>query len=202
VVAAEQADSDLVRRVAGGDQEAFLELYDRFATQVHALTTHILRDSMLAEEATQDTFLKVWGRARQYVPERGEFDVWLLTIARRTALDRLRLEGRRPLLSDGHEPDAIWEALADTTRDAGEARWRSMHFAVQSLSEVQRQVIELAFYQGLSQSEIAAELGWPLGTVKTRTRAAVQALRLVWGAEDGKQSEDSKRGVLGRRAKK
>jgi RNA polymerase sigma-70 factor (ECF subfamily) len=202
VASLDHVDSDLLRRVAGGDQEAFLELYDQFAARVHALTLHILHDPMLAEEATQDTFVKLWGRARQFVPERGDFGVWLLTIARRTALDRLRLEGRRPLLSDGNEPDTIWETLADTTRDAGEARWRSMHFAVQSLPEVQRQVIELGFYQGMSQSEIAAVLGWPLGTVKTRTRAAVQALRLAWGPDEARQSKVPKTDVFRRRAKK
>lgn len=191
-----------MRRVAGGDQQAFMELYDAFAARVHALTLHILGDAMLAEEATQDTFLKFWARARQFVPERGDFDVWLLTIARRTALDRLRLEGRRPLLSDGRDPEIIWDSLADTKGEAGEVRWRSMRFAVLSLPETQRQVIELAFYQGLSQSEIAAELKWPLGTVKTRMRAAVESLRRIWVVQDQSQSENVKPAVLRRRAQR
>jgi RNA polymerase sigma-70 factor (ECF subfamily) len=138
---------------------------------------------MLAEEATQDTFIKLWGRARQYLPERGSVSVWLLTIARRTALDRLRLEGRRPVLSDAHDPDSVEHVLADKTGDPGEARWRSLRFAVLALPENQRRVIDLAYYQGLSHSEIADELGWPLGTVKTRLRAAMQALRHAWGVD-------------------
>lgn len=174
----------LIEAVARGDERAFLALYDRYAGRVHALTIHILNDPMLAEEATQDTFTKLWGRARLYRSERGSFAVWLLTIARRTALDRLRLEGRRPVLSDGRDPDAIWQGLPDKTHDAEEARWRGLHFAVRALPQQQQQVIELAYYQGFSQSEIAAELGWPLGTVKTRMRAALQALRHAWLEED------------------
>lgn len=175
---------DLVQRVVRGDERAFMALYDRYAARVHALTLRVLGDRMLAEEATQDTFVKLWGRARFYAAERGTFGVWLLTIARRTALDRLRLEGRRPLLSDGHDPSTIWKSLPDKTRNLDEARWRSLHFAVRALPVQQQQVIELAYYQGLSQSEIAAELGWPLGTVKTRMRAALQALRSAWMSDD------------------
>lgn len=178
------AELDLIRSLARGDQRAFIALYDRYAGRVYALTIHILGDPMLAEEATQDTFTKLWARARLYQSDRGAFGVWLLTIARRTALDRLRLEGRRPTLSDGTDPDEIWRELPDKSNDPDEARWRSLHFAVHALPEQQQQVIELAYYQGLSQSEIAAELGWPLGTVKTRMRAALQALRRAWLEED------------------
>jgi RNA polymerase sigma-70 factor, ECF subfamily len=106
-----------------------------------------------------------------------------LTIARRTALDRLRLEGRRPALSEANDPDDVWRSLPDKSRDAGEARWQSLHFAVMALPDDLRQVIELAYYQGLSHSDIAAELGWPLGTVKTRLRSAMQALRRAWSAD-------------------
>ena len=173
-------DNELVAQVAKGDEGAFLALYDRYASRVHALTLQIMHDPMLAEEATQDTFLKLWSRARQYLAERGSLLVWLLTIARRTALDRLRLEGRRPLLSNSEDPDTVWQWIANEDSLSSEARWRSMHFAVQSLSPEHRQVIELAYYQGMSQSEIAETLGWPLGTVKTRLRAAMVHLRHEW----------------------
>ena len=166
--------------MAAGEQDAFLALYDQYAGRVHALVLHILADPMLAEEATQDTFLKFWGRARTFQPERGSFAVWLLTIARRTALDRVRLEGRRPSLSDGADPDLAWQVMPDGRGDAGEARWRSLRFAVLALPSEQRQVIELAYFQGMSHSDIAAELGWPLGTVKTRIRAAMEGLRRAW----------------------
>src|SRR5512132_3701701 len=127
-------------------------LYDRYVGRVHGLTLRILGEGMMAEEATQDTFLKLWSRARLYLDERGSLLFWLLTIARRTALDRLRLEARRPMLSDSNDPDDIWQVLPDLDSLPEEARWRSLHFAVQSLQREHRQVIELAYYQGLSQS--------------------------------------------------
>ncbi len=176
-------DLDLVNRVAQGDESAFLMLYDRYAARVHGLMLRILSDPMLAEEATQDTFLKLWSRARLYLNERGSLLLWLLTIARRTALDRLRLEGRRPLLSDANDPDDHLQFIPDGETTQEESRWRSMYFAVQSLQLEYRQVIELAYYQGLSQSEIAEVLGWPLGTVKTRLRAAMEHLRAKWNEE-------------------
>jgi RNA polymerase sigma-70 factor (ECF subfamily) len=171
---------DLVKRIIGGDQEAFFILYERYAARVHALVLRMLGDSMLAEEATQDTFIKLWSRARQFSAKRGTFITWLLTIARRTALDRLRLESRRPLLSTTQDPENAWKFIPNHRSSSEEARWRSLYFAVQALPEEQRQVIELAYYQGMSQSEIAEVLDWPLGTVKTRTRAAMQALRKTW----------------------
>lgn len=176
-------DRELAAQVAKGDERAFLEVYDRYASRVHALTLHILGDPMLAEEATQDTFLKLWGRAQMYMAERGSLLVWLLTIARRTALDRLRLEARRPMLSDANDPEEVWKAIPDLNTSHEESRWRSLHFAVQSLSPEHRQVIELAYYQGLSQSEISEVLGWPLGTVKTRLRTAMDRLRREWRKE-------------------
>ncbi len=173
-------DHQLVLRVAKGDEHAFLSLYDRYSPRVYALTLRMLGDIMLAEEATQDTFLKLWSRARQFNPGKGSLAPWLLTIAHRTALDRLRLESRRPPVSNSEEPDQTWSTLPDKTTLSSEARWRSLHFAVQSLPEEQRQVIDLAYYKGMSQSEIAEVLGWPLGTVKSRVRAAMQALRQHW----------------------
>jgi RNA polymerase sigma-70 factor (ECF subfamily) len=179
-----QDELDLIQRVASGDQKAFLDLYDRYAGRVQALTLHILGDPMLAEEVTQDTFIKLWSRARLYLSERGSLLMWLLTVARHTALDRLRLEARRPLLSDSRDPDTTWASLPDQRENADEARWKSLYFAVHTLPKQQRQVIELAYYQGMSQSEIAKELGWPLGTVKTRMRAAMEALRHEWARGD------------------
>lgn len=178
----EPDDIELMRRVAGGDEGAFLALYDQYATHVYALTRRILSDAMMAEEATQDTFLKLWSRAHLYVADRGPVVVWLLTIARRTALDRLRLESRRPLLSSSSDPEDLWRVIPDAKSTSEESRWRSLYLAVQSLTPDHRQLIELAYYQGLSQSEIAETLGWPLGTVKTRMRAAMDHLRRLWGS--------------------
>jgi len=170
----------LIAGIIKGDETAFLALYDRYAARVYALTLRILNDRMLAEEATQDTFLKLWSRARQYNPAQGELAPWLLTIAHRTSLDRLRLEKRRLPASNEQDPEEIWQVLPDKTSLESEARWKSLYFAVQSLPEEQRQVIDLAYYKGMSQSEIAEVLGWPLGTVKTRVRAGMQALRKYW----------------------
>ena len=178
-----QDENDLVGRVARGDEEAFLALYDRYSSRVYGLSLRILGDTQSAEEATQDTFMKLWSRARLYMAERGQFVFWLLTIARRTALDRVRLEARRPALSEAVDLGDGWQALPDKTTLAEESRWRSLSFAVQALSPEYRQVIELAYYQGMSQSEIAEVLGWPLGTVKTRMRAATQQLRKAWTEE-------------------
>ena len=173
-------DAELVAKVAHGDEKAFLTLYDRYASRVHAVTLRVLRDPMLAEEATQDTFVKLWSRAHLYLAERGSFLLWLLTIARRTALDHVRLEARRPMLSDSNDPEDMWQTIPDGNTLSEESRWRALYFAVQTLSTEHRQVIELAYYQGLSQSEIAETLGWPLGTVKTRLRGAMEQLRREW----------------------
>ncbi len=189
----ENSDEDvgLIARVARGDAQALLELYDRYAPRTYALALRILRDPMMAEEAVQDTFFKVWSRAREYLPLRGPFLVWLLTIARRTAIDRLRLEARRPLLSDATDPEELWRSIPEAGTTQDEARWRSLSLTVQTLSPEHRQVIELAYYQGLSQSQIAEVLGWPLGTVKTRLRDAMQRLRRAWGAAQSKPDPDS-----------
>jgi RNA polymerase sigma-70 factor (ECF subfamily) len=174
-------DDQLMKRVVQGDEHAFLTIYDCYVGRVHALTLRILGEPMLAEEATQDTFLKLWSRAHMYLSEKGSLLLWLLAIARRTALDRLRLEGRRPTLSDANDPSEEWQTIPDDASLSEESHWKSMYFAVQALSPEHRQLIELAYYQGLSQSEIAEVLGWPLGTVKTRLRAAMERLRQEWG---------------------
>jgi RNA polymerase sigma-70 factor, ECF subfamily len=179
----EQVDNQLVKRVAQGDESAFMILYDRYASRVYSLTLRVLGDPMLAEEATQDTFLKLWGRATTYSHGQGAFISWLLTITRRTALDRLRLENRRIPASMDKDPEETWSFLPDQATTSSEVRWRSLYFAVQSLPEEQRQVIDLAFYKGLSQSEISEILGWPLGTVKTRIRSAMLSLRQHWTSE-------------------
>lgn len=187
-----QDDHTLLAGVIKKDQQSFLALYDRYASRVHALMLKILGDPMLAEEATQDTFMKLWERARLYIAARGSFTTWLLTIARRTALDRIRLEARRPLLSDANDPEETWQRLPEPQSQSEEARWRSLYFSVQALPVEQRQVIELAYYQGLSQSEIADVLGWPLGTVKTRVRAAMQTLRKAWLETDAEPIRSGK----------
>ena len=187
------ADDNLIERIANGEQQALLHLYDRYSSRVYALALRMMGDPMSAEEITQDVFLKLWSRARSYLSSRGALPPWLLTIARNTALDRLRLERRRPTLADDEEPEETWQDIADEESTSEEARWRSLHFAVQSLPPEQRQVIELAYYQGLSHSQIAEHLGWPVGTVKTRLRMGMDQLRQQWlysnGEVHGKKSK-------------
>jgi len=193
------ADDNLIERIANGEQQALLHLYDRYSSRVYALALRMLGDPMSAEEITQDVFLKLWSRARSYLSSRGALAPWLLTIARNTTLDRLRLERRRPALADDEESEETWLDIADEESTSEEARWRSLHFAVQSLPPEQRQVIELAYYQGLSHSQIAEHLGWPVGTVKTRLRMGMDQLRQQWlysnGEVNGKKSKTAWRDV-------
>lgn len=196
-------DKEWIGRVARQDQSAFVALYDRYASRVYTLILHMVNDRMLAEEILQEAFLRVWRHADQYDPARGSLPVWLLAIARRTALERLRFESRRPALADGNEPTALLESLPEPETSSEEARWRSLYLAVQSLPEEQRKVIELAYYQGLSQSEIAEELGIPLGTVKTRLRTGMLHLRQQWLEEenDSAKSKIELNGILKNRKK-
>jgi RNA polymerase sigma-70 factor (ECF subfamily) len=173
-------DYDLIKQVAAGDDNAFVLLYERYSNSIHGFVMSMLRDPSLAEEVTQDTFVKVWRWANQYLGERGSVHGWLLTIARHTALDCLRKQARapQPVECEGGEELAL--DIPDVSTFTEEARWRSMRFAIASLPKEQRQAVELFYYQGFSQTEIAAELGWPLGTVKTRLRNALEQLRHVW----------------------
>lgn len=174
-------DSEIMLRIMRQDQDALLLLYERFGSQVYSLTLRVLRDTRLAEEATQDTFLKVWHKSVQWDAARGQVSSWLLTIARYTAIDRLRKEKRHAVL--GAE---VLEAIPSQTSSAspiGDRRWMDGQMLRQLLARLpaeQAQVIELGFYQGMTHSELAEYLGWPLGTVKTRMRLGLEKLRVMW----------------------
>jgi RNA polymerase sigma-70 factor (ECF subfamily) len=172
-------DSELARRVASRDRAAFLALYDRYAGRVYGLCLRMLQDPAAAEEVSQETFLKLWARAGQFDPRRGALISWLLTIARRTALDRFRREARRPRLQPDDSDDRL-NQIPDPSSESEEARWGSLRLALQELPEDQRSAIQLAYYQGLSHREIAEFLDIPLGTVKTRIRLGMQRLRRLW----------------------
>jgi RNA polymerase sigma-70 factor, ECF subfamily len=169
-------DAQLVDRVAQEDREAFLKLYDRYSARIHGLAMYMLRDTMAAEEVTQDAFLKLWTRADTYRANQGTLLNWLLTITRRLVIDRIRMEKRRPPIDD-RESDDTWREASDPESETDEFRWRSLRFAVDELPIEQRQVIELAYYYSLSQSQISEHLGIPLGTVKTRVRLGMAKLR-------------------------
>lgn len=170
-------DATLMRQVTQGDRRAFLHLYDKYAPRVNGLSLRMLRDEMTAEEVTQDAFLRLWTRATTFNPDRGRLLSWLLAITRRLAIDRIRLDARRPALSEANSPGGSWEQLPDAASQTEEARWLSMKFALFELPAEQREAIELAFYHGMSHGQIAEYLELPLGTVKSRLRLAMEKLR-------------------------
>jgi len=165
-------DGELIERVAGGDRQAFEELHARYARPVLGLALRRLGDRGRAEDAAQDAFVAIWRSARTYDARRGAGAPWLYTVARNAITDRLR---RTPEPVRELEEGA---ASGPDPSDEAESSWTSwrVHRALEELPAHERPVIELAYWGGLSQSEIAAELDIPLGTVKTRTRSALARL--------------------------
>ncbi len=170
---ADTTDECLVERVAGGDRAAFAALYDRYAPRLLGLIVKILGIRGEAEDVLQETFLQVWSSAGRFDPTRSPPDVWLLLLARSRALDRLR---RRVAATGpaGEEPCAADDPPAEAARRDEADRARS---AVAGLPADQRVAVELAFFQGLTHEQIAAKVGAPLGTVKTRIRLGLNRLR-------------------------
>jgi RNA polymerase sigma-70 factor (ECF subfamily) len=174
----------LIERTAAGEERALAALYDGTAAQVNGLALRILGDAGAAEEVTLDVYLQVWRQAVRYDPSRGRPLAWLLMLARSRAIDRLRAGATEraqasPFAEALPLPSAA--ALPEERSAAGE-RGRIVREAVARLPDDQRQAIELAYFVGLSQSEIAETLDTPLGTVKTRIRLAMVRLRETLGA--------------------
>jgi len=176
-----EIDRQLVHAMAGGSTDALGRLYDRLAPVVYGLACRVTGRPEDAEEVVQDVFTQVWKQAARYDPARATVAGWLVMIARARSLDRLRARRARPdqaaptdpaeaigLSSTGPSP----EQVAISGREAGQVR-----AALQGLPDVQRELVELAYYEGLTHSEIAERTGTPLGTVKTRLRTAASALR-------------------------
>ena len=176
----EQLIARIQRRAAEAETaaQALAELYDLYGNRVYSLSVMILGEGMAAQEATQDTFMKVWERPDQYRDEYGKFASWLLTIARRTAIDRLRREQRQFSIAASLDEDDFPE-LRDLQAD-NENRWRELRLLMDALPAEQRETLVLSFYRGLSQSDIAAYLNVPLGTIKTRMKLAMDKLRMAW----------------------
>jgi len=181
-------DDPLLNQLAQGDEQALITLYDSYAHRVYTLALRILNNVQSAEEITQDVFLRLWKHSHTYQSARGSFSTWLLTITRNAALDRLRSEQRRPPL-DEHDVDERWEQIVDTHSQTDEARWRELYFAVQALPIEQRRVIELAYYHGMSHSQMAEELHLPLGTIKTRLRLGMEQLRRDWFKDEKSKTD-------------
>src|SRR5688572_17952154 len=159
----------LLRRIVDGDPRALGELYDVLAPLVHGLALRILRDRRDAEDVVQEAFVQAWQQAARYDPARGNVAAWLCTIARTRALDRLRRRTARR-----EDPGDSFEHGADAPRAEETLAVRK---ALESLPPDQRRALELAYYEGLTHTEIAARLDEPLGTIKTRIRTAMIRLR-------------------------
>lgn len=195
---AAQPDALLVASLARGDTTALAELYDRHSDAIYRAAFRRLGDRSLAEEVLQDTYLALWNRAELYDPAAGSLIAWLSTIARNRAVDRLRALGRRPAaiplsavvpVEDGDDRTmeralrsgellGVGTSPRDPEDAAEDQELRNeVRDAIAGIPEPERQVLQLAYYEELTQTEIAARLGWPLGTVKTRTRRALLRLR-------------------------
>ncbi len=198
-------EGPLVRAVAAGSQDALATLYDRYAEAIYALALRMSDDRGVAEEVVQETFLVLWNRADRYDPGTASLGTWLRSIARNRTIDRLRAAGRRPRLvpigpddPDSSDGEALDRAVAGGVVVAGamtildpedsfeqvEAR-EAIRAALAVIPDDERTVILLAYQAELTQTEIADRLGWPLGTVKTRTRRALRRLRDSLGGPPG-----------------
>jgi len=197
-------DGALVRAVAAGSSDALAVLYDRYVDTIFAVARRLTSDRGAAEEVVQETFLTLWNRAETFDPAMGSVGGWLRTIARNRTVDRLRAAARRPTLvpypasvSSG-EPDVasldriatpgsvVGGSAASPTPEEGLASAEIRRAVLAALAEmpaVERDVIVLAYGDELTQTEIAERLGWPLGTVKTRTRRALSRLRAALADE-------------------
>jgi RNA polymerase sigma-70 factor, ECF subfamily len=166
-------DGDLLRRIADGDDGAFDILYHRFARPLYGLALRMLRDRSRAEDAVQETFASIWRSAASYRPERGPGAPWLYAVARNAIVDRARARGEATFADP---PEAVSpDAGPDERAQSSYTSWR-VHRAVGDLPDHEREVLELAYWGGLSQSQVAQFLDIPLGTVKTRTRSGLARL--------------------------
>ena len=171
------SDESLLSLVASSDDQALAELYDRFGRVAYGLALRILRDEALAQDAVQEAFLAIWRSADRFLAERAKASTWILTLVHRRAVDLVRREERRqaaPLTDDS--------AAGVAAEETDEAAWlrferERVQSALKQLPDVQREALELAYYGGFSQSELAERLGVPLGTIKSRMFAGLARLR-------------------------
>jgi RNA polymerase sigma-70 factor (ECF subfamily) len=169
------SDAALIQKIVQRDESALAALYDRYASLLSSLLNRILRDTQASEEILQDVFFQLWRNAAQFDPARGSLPGWLAVIARNRAISRLRRhnpsEGEELLETTVIVPANLENALAQ------QQLLGRVKSALENLSSEQRAAIELAYFEGLTHSEIASKTGDPLGTVKTRIRSAVESLK-------------------------
>ncbi|MEO5924253.1 MAG: sigma-70 family RNA polymerase sigma factor [Bryobacteraceae bacterium] len=172
-----EAEARLIRQLQDRNPNAYEQLYDSYSRLIYSVTLRIVQDASVAEDIVQEAFLRVWNCAHLFDCERGAFGPWLLAIARNRALDFLRtsknLRNAGPKVYGIEDPNAF----ADVDRSGSMPDKISVRTALRKLGGNQRVAIDLAYFEGYSQSEIAAKLGHPLGTVKTWMRSALRTLR-------------------------
>lgn len=182
-----ELEIELLTRTGKGDRESFERLYDRYSGVLFSTAYRILNQQEAAEDLLQDVFLQIWEKAPSFDPKRGKPLTWAITLTRNRAIDRLRSTQRRQKLSEEIEREAELNDYKTDLSSADEVslseKNRMVHGAVMQLSPEQRRVIELAFFSGLTQSEIAEKLNEPLGTVKARIRRGMMRLRDLLSSE-------------------
>ena len=184
----EASDTDLIGRAAEGDARALEVLYDRYAGVVFSFALRIVSERALAEEILQEAFFRAWQQGGNFSAGRGTFITWLLSITHNLAIDEIRRRRRRPQKADSEEPEQVLASVADTGSgaDVEDEVWlgalrETINTALAGLPPAQREPIEMAYFQGLTQREIAEALDEPLGTIKTRMRLGLQKLRDALG---------------------
>lgn len=175
-------DGDLCSMAASGDARALEELYDRYSRLVMSFASRMLSEPAAAEDLTQEVFFRVWKQADAYASARGSFATWILSITRNMAIDELRKRKRRPQRADLDDPITTIASVEDTEISVEEHAWLGMvRFEIQNalgaLPDTQRRPIELAYFGGLTQRQVAEALDVPLGTIKTRIRLGMSKLR-------------------------
>ena len=178
-------DAQILQRIAAGDQAALGELYDRFSRPLFSVALRVLNDAAEAEDVLHDVFVTLWDKAADFESSRGHAFSWALTLTRNRAIDRVRSRKRRSEILTGAVPaDLGYDEAADAKLDSVDTLWvkekaSAVRSAVATLPADQRQALELAYFGGLTQQQIAAKLSEPLGTIKARIRRALLKLRDV-----------------------
>ncbi len=178
------APAHLLRQIATRDRAAFSEFYDRFSALVFTMAMRMLKVRSDAEDLLQEVFVQVWRQASNYSEERGSPEAWIINIARSRAIDKIRSIRRMDKSFVLTDDPARAESSDNVESSAAESEVRmTMNSALTKLPEAQRRVLELAYFDGLTQTEIAERLAEPLGTVKTRMRSGIQRLRDILGTK-------------------
>ena len=175
-------DATLATRIGEGDAEALAMLFDRYSRVVFSFAMRMLGEPGSAEELTQEVFIRIWRQGAQYQHSRGAFLTWILSITHNMAIDEIRRRKRRPQLQEPDEENLLLNSIVDLRADVEGQAWLGslrdiVRSALQEIPESQRAAIELAYFGGLTQREIAERLGEPLGTIKTRMRLGMLKLR-------------------------